>query len=456
MAERSHTADQSIDVADDARPRAASRWPDAWLRALVLRKLAGLRGGCVTLTEGGSTITIGDAAPGGLAGRVEAHAPAFYRHLALGGSLGAAESYIRGEWSSPGLTTLLRVFARDLAAGDRLEGTSVAAAAVERVAHWLRRNTRRGSASNIHAHYDLGNEFFGLMLDDTMAYSCGTFESPASSMQDASVAKFDRVCRKLALAPGDHVLEIGTGWGGFAIHAAGQYGCRVTTTTISAEQHRFAAARIANAGLTDRVTVLTQDYRDLTGSYDKLVSIEMIEAVGHDFLDTFFQVCCDRLRPDGLAVLQAITMPDFRYDRYRRSVDFINKCIFPGGCLPSLGAMTAAMGRATDFRLVHLEDLTPHYVTTLQRWRDQMVRHEARIRSLGFDDRFLRTWHYYLSYCEAGFAERYVGNVQITLARPACRVAPALPSDTEPRVPHDVVSHPAAVSGKVPATVLGR
>lgn len=403
------------------------RWPDSWFRSLVLAKLSGLRGGCVTIAEGNTHQTVGDSSPAAHRGCINVHSAALYRHLVLGGSLGAAEAFIRGHWSSPDLTALLRVFARDLAAGDRLESTGALAAAFERVGHWLRRNTRRGSASNIHAHYDLGNDFFRLMLDDTMAYSCGIFETPAATMEEASAAKFERVCRKLALQPGDHVLEIGTGWGGFALHAAGRYGCRVTTTTISAEQHRMASERVAAAGLTDRVTLLQQDYRDLTGTYDKLVSIEMIEAVGHEFFDGFFRVCCDRLRPDGLAVIQAITMPDFRYERYRRSVDFINKYIFPGGCLPSLGAMTAAIGRATDFRVMHLEDLTPHYVTTLQRWREQVVEREPQIRALGYDERFLRTWYYYLSYCEAGFAERYVGGVQIMLARPRCMVSAPLP-----------------------------
>lgn len=407
---------------------AVPRWPDSWFRSLVLTKLSALRGGCVTIAEGDTDQTVGDRDPHARRGRIDVHNASLYRHLVFGGSLGAAEAFIRGHWSSPDLTDLLRVFARDLAAGDALENTSVVAGAVARVGHWLRRNTRRGSVSNIHAHYDLGNDFFRLMLDPTMAYSCGVFETPDATMEEASVAKFDRVCRKLALQPGDHVLEIGTGWGGFALHAAGRYGCRVTTTTISAEQHRLASERIAAAGLTDRVTLLQQDYRDLTGTYDKLVSIEMIEAVGHEFLDGFFRVCCDRLRPDGLGVIQAITMPDFRYEQYRRSVDFINTYIFPGGCLPSLGAMTAAVGRATDFRVLHLEDLTPHYVTTLQRWREQVIEHEAEIRALGYDERFLRTWHYYLSYCEAAFAERYVGNVQITLARPRCVIDAPLPA----------------------------
>ncbi|MDO8837119.1 MAG: cyclopropane-fatty-acyl-phospholipid synthase family protein [Vicinamibacterales bacterium] len=417
---------------DQAIRHMVPRWPDSWFRSLVLSKLSGLRGGAVTIAEGDTDQTVGDSSPPARHGRIDVHSAALYRHLVLGGSLGAAESFIRGHWSSPDLTGLLRVFARDLAAGDRLEQTGVVVGAVARVGHWLRRNTRRGSASNIHAHYDLGNDFFRLMLDPTMAYSCGVFETADATMEEASAAKFERVCRKLALQPGDHVLEIGTGWGGFALHAAGRYGCRVTTTTISAEQHRMASERIAAAGLTDRVTLLQQDYRDLTGTYDKLVSIEMIEAVGHEFLDGFFRVCCDRLRPDGLGVIQAITMPDFRYEQYRRSVDFINTYIFPGGCLPALGAMTAAIGRATDFRAVHLEDLTPHYVTTLQRWREQVVEHESGIRGLGYDERFLRTWHYYLSYCEAAFAERYVGNVQITLARPRCVIDAPLPAIGKP------------------------
>jgi cyclopropane-fatty-acyl-phospholipid synthase len=298
---------------------------------------------------------------------------------------------------------------------------------LHRIAHLLRRNTASGSRRNISAHYDLGNDFFSLFLDETMAYSCAIFSRADSSLYEASVTKFDRICRKLELTADDHVLEIGSGWGGFAIHAAQRYGCRVTTTTISPRQHEFTRRQVEAAGLGERVTVLCEDYRALTGSYDKLVSIEMIEAVGHEYFDTYFRVCSDRLKPDGMMLLQAIVIPDQRYDRYRRSADFIQRYIFPGGCLPSIGAICRSLGRATDLRLFHLEDITPHYAETLAQWRQRFGANLDRIGKLGFSEDFLRTWEFYFCYCEGGFRERVIGDVQVLLTKPACRRAAIVP-----------------------------
>jgi cyclopropane-fatty-acyl-phospholipid synthase len=332
---------------------------------------------------------------------------------------------MRGEWTASDLTALLRMLARDagvLAGFDG--GLARAAEPVRRLLHWLRRNTRRGARRNVAAHYDLGNEFFSLFLDPTLTYSCGIFERAGTSMEEASRAKYDRLCRKLALEPGDHVLEIGTGWGGFCLHAASRYGSRVTSTTISAEQRALARERVEAAGLADRVTVLDRDYRDLEGRFDKLVSIEMIEAVGAEHLPAYFRACGERLTPAGRAAIQAIVIPDAHYERARRTVDFIKRYVFPGGHLPSVGALVDAAARASDLRLAHLEELTPHYAETLRRWRARFLANLDRIRALGYPEPFLRMWEYYLRYCEAGFEERTIGLVQLVFERPGCRGRP--------------------------------
>ncbi|MFB6260823.1 MAG: class I SAM-dependent methyltransferase, partial [Thiohalorhabdaceae bacterium] len=300
--------------------------------------------------------------------------------------------------------------------------------------HWLRRNTPYGSRRNIREHYDLGNDLFALFLDDGMTYSSGIFPEPGASLEAAQTEKLDRICRKLALGPDDHVLEIGTGWGSFAIHAARHYGCRVTTTTLSEAQYGVAAARVAEAGLGDRVTLLQADYRELSGQYDKLVAIEMIEAVGADHLEPFFRHCAQRLTPQGRMLIQVITTGEQYYADYKRSVDFIQRYVFPGSHCPSLGAMVAAASAGSDFRLTHVEDLTPHYVETLRAWRGRFRDNREQVRSLGYTERFLRLWDYYLQYCEAGFAERHIGDLQVMLARPLARgeeLPPELPQPGE-------------------------
>ncbi len=332
-------------------------------------------------------------------------------------------------WSCDDLVALIQIFARNMQASSDLGGFWNALLDQGRkVAHRVNRNTRGGSRRNIAAHYDLSNEFYSLFLDETMTYSSGVFPEPGSSMHEASMEKYDRICRKLRLDPGDAVLEIGTGWGGFAEHAVRHYGCRVTTTTISKEQHDFAKQRFATQGIDDRVTLLLSDYRDLTGQYDKLVSIEMIEAVGHEYYDTFFAKCSSLLKPAGLFALQAITIPDQRYDRYRRSVDFIQKYIFPGGCLPSLGAMTGSVGRVTDLQFAHLEDFAEHYARTLQCWRERFHANIDSIRELGMTEQFLRLWDYYLCYCEGAFREKQIGVSQLLLQKPGNRLSPQFPS----------------------------
>lgn len=349
----------------------------------------------------------------------------FYAKAAFGGSVGAGEAYIQGYWSCDDLTALVRIMVVNREALKDLErGAARLSRPLRRAAHWLRRNSPAGSARNIAAHYDIGNELYGLMLDETMAYSCGIFQSEQATLAEASRAKFDAACSKLALAPGDHLLEIGTGWGGLAIHAAQHYGCRVTTTTISRAQHDYARERIQAAGLADRITLLLTDYRELSGCYDKLVSIEMVEAVGARYLPTFFARCSQLLAPHGAMLLQAITIQDQLYAEALASVDYIQRFIFPGSFIPSVSALLEAVRDATDLKLFHLEDIGPHYARTLALWRSNFFQHLDEVRRLGYPQSFVRLWEFYLCYCEGGFAERQLGDVQMLLTKPACRRAP--------------------------------
>ena len=396
-------------------------------RGLVLKSLAAVRQGQLIFIDRDERLEFGQ--PGSdLITTVRVQHPEFFLRVALGGTIAAGEAYMDGLWSCSDLTALVRIMVRNQGAQQQLEGGLASMTApLQRLLHRRNDNTRSGSRRNIAAHYDLGNDFYQLFLDPTMAYSCGIFERADSSLEEASTAKFDRICRKLGLTHGMQVLEIGTGWGGFAIHAAHNYGCHVTTTTISQQQHDLAAQRIAAAGLGGRITLLQQDYRDLTGRFDRLVSIEMIEAVGHRHLPAFFRICAERLKADGAALIQAITMPDHLYDRYLDSPDFINRYIFPGSCCPSLHAISDAVARSTDLRLNSLEDLSPHYACTLREWRKAFNANLERVREMGFDERFIRMWEYYLCYCEGGFAERFTGVVQLLFSKPGYREETLLP-----------------------------
>jgi cyclopropane-fatty-acyl-phospholipid synthase len=388
----------------------------ALARRLVLGRLEGLAHGHLVLREGADLLRFGNPAEPAVELRV--HDAAFYAEIAFGGSVGAGEAYMLGQWSSPDLAGLLRLLLRNREAMDSLEGgLARLGAPLRTAAHRLHRNTREGSRRNISAHYDIGNDFYRLFLDETMMYSCALFERPGMTLAEAQAAKLDAICRKLDLQPGDRVVEIGTGWGGFALHAASRYGCRVTTTTISPSQHALAAERIRAAGLADRVTLLQKDYRDLEGSYDKLVSIEMIEAVGHQYYGEFFRRCDALLRPGGVALIQAITIADRHYERARREVDFIKRYIFPGCCIPSVTALANAMTASSTLRIENLEDIGPHYATTLRLWRENFLVHAGRLHAQGMPQSFLRMWEFYLAYCEAGFAERALGDVHLRLFR---------------------------------------
>lgn len=396
---------------------------DRWARRQVTSRLAGLKRGQIRLEDGAGTQVLG--IDGDLLARIRVNSNRFYRAAVLGGTLSIADSFLQGEWDCDDLTSLFRIFVRNLDRADQMDaGLAKMVGLGHRLYHWWRSNSRNGSRRNISAHYDLGNDFFRLWLDDTMAYSSGIFLHPSSTLKEASEEKHDRACRKLALQPSDHLLEIGTGWGGFAIHAAAHYGCRVTTTTISAEQARVARQRIEAAGLSDRITLLQQDYRDLAGQFDKLVSIEMIEAVGYRYFDSYFRKIGNLLRPDGTALIQGIVMPERRYEHYLSGVDFIQKYVFPGGCLPSVAAMLESAGRSSDLRFVHAEDFAPHYAQTLRCWHEAFHEQLDEVRIQGYPEQFIRLWTYYLCYCEAVFEERHVGVVQIQFDKPSCRRDP--------------------------------
>jgi len=406
--------DSIVPVVPDTTAEASLR--DRAARAATLALLRRLRHGSVTVVEeAGRRHDVGVASSDDPRATVTVLSPAAWRAVLTGGSVGLGLSYAYGWWDTDDLVALVRIAARNTDGLPRVRAPRVGGVGAD----------KELDRRNIRAHYDLGNEFFSLFLDETMTYSCAVFESPATTLADASRAKLDRICRKLALGPDDHVVEIGTGWGSFAVHAACRFGCRVTTTTISDRQYEFASKRVADAGLADRVTVRHDDYRDLTGAYDALVSIEMIEAVDWRQYDTFFAACAGLLRPEGRMGLQAIVVADQRFEQSKRRTDFIKGVIFPGSCVPSIEAITRSVTRATDLRIVDLEDIGRHYAETLNRWRENLGKAHDAVLDLGLGEAFLRMWDFYLAYCEAGFLERRVSDVQLVLARSGWR-APAL------------------------------
>jgi len=402
------------------------------LRAQLIKRLAELRECTLMLEDADGLETLGDGhsqLDTALCCRLRVVNPDFYLAVSLQGSVGAGESYMDGHWQCDDVVALIRILVRNRDLLDAMETQGVARIGTWALTLWhsLRRNTLRGSRRNIAAHYDLGNALFGLFLDANMMYSSALFVAPDESLETASTRKLDRICQKLDLQPGEHIIEIGTGWGGFAIHAARHYGVRVTTTTLSKEQRDLALQRIADAGLSDRVEVLLSDYRDLQGSYDKLVSIEMIEAIGHQYLDTYFAKVRSLLKPAGMALIQAITIEDHRYEQAVRSVDFIKRFIFPGSFIPAIAPMQVAISRSTDLKLFHLEDMGSSYALTLRHWRQRFLARLPQVAGLGYPARFVRMWEFYLCYCEGGFEERSISVVQMLLTAPRCRRPSFLP-----------------------------
>lgn len=391
------------------------------VREQIIKKIAGIRGGLLIVQDPWGEWTCGTEHETCCV-NITVHDSSFYWHLLLGGSNGVARAWMHGAWSCDDLTALFQLLLRNQEIMDNLEsGPGKIANSVYSLLHRLNNNSPRGSRDNIHAHYDLGNDLFELFLDETMTYSSGIYLDESSTLHEASIEKLDRICRKLSLDSSMHILETGCGWGSFAIHAAGNYGCRVTTTTISREQYDYAAARIRAAGLEDRITLLFEDYRQLTGKYDRIVSIEMVEAVGHRYLPVYFGKCSKLLKAHGQMLVQVITMPDHRYEQYLKQSDFIQQFIFPGSCCPSLNALSNAITAGSDMKINHIEDISPHYATTLMQWRHNFKSRENDVLAAGYDAGFIRLWEFYLCYCEAGFRERYTGDLQIVLNKPDCR-----------------------------------
>ena len=399
------------------------------LKRALCKKLVQVKECVLSISEGPETMRFGDGAGHDvLRAHIRILNPQMWISVATNGSVGVAESFMDGHWVVDNVVALVRIFVRNRDILDGMEG------GLAKIGQWLlrwwhqkRRNTHTGSQRNISEHYDLSNALFKTFLDPTMMYSCAIYERSDDTLEVAAVRKLDRICQKLALKPSDHLLEIGTGWGGFAVHAARNYGCKITTTTISEEQFQLATARVVEAGLTEQINVIKQDYRALTGSFDKVVSIEMIEAIGHQYLNTYFGKIASLLKPDGLALVQAITIEDCRYAQALKDVDFIKRYIFPGSFIPSITAMLGACTAASDMKLVHMEDIGSSYALTLRAWRERFNAHLAKVRELGFDARFIRMWNYYLAYCEGGFIERSIGDVQLLFARPRNTRAQYLP-----------------------------
>ncbi|SIQ17537.1 SAM-dependent methyltransferase [Solilutibacter tolerans] len=415
----------SIDSLSSTRARFGA-W-DRFLRTRLLASVGQLRGGRLEIHDPLGQVTAGDERSDTII-RLHINDAGFYHAVATRGSVGAGESYMDGAWRCDDLVGLIRLLVRNRDLLDRMEtGMARFGGMAMRGVHALRANTRAGARRNIAAHYDLGNDFFRLFLSEDMMYSSALWAHDADTLEAASERKLARIAEKLQLGPADHVIEIGTGWGGFALHAAGRYGCRVTTTTISREQYELAKARIAEAGLQDRVDVLLSDYRDLRGQYDKLVSIEMIEAIGHAQQREYFGQIGKLLKPDGRALIQAITIEDHRYQQALNSVDFIKRHVFPGCFIPSISSMLEEKTKSTDLALVHLEDFGSSYAKTLQAWRERFLSRLDEVRAQGYDERLIRMWEFYLAYCEGGFRERSIGVAHLLFAKPDCRDADYLP-----------------------------
>ena len=389
-------------------------------KKIIHQRLSQIKDAHIIINDGKSINKYGK--PGNLSAKINILDTAFYKNIILGGTIGASESFIRGEWSSPNLTNVIRVLARNTEAQDKLENLfTLLSQPFLKVMHKLNENSVRGSKKNISRHYDLSNDFFSLFLDKNMMYSSAIYKSRKTSLDDASTNKLDVICKKLNLKKTDHVIEIGTGWGGFAIYAAKNYGCKVTTTTVSIEQYKFSKQKIKEAGLGKKIKVLLKDYRLLKGQYDKLVSIEMIEAVGYQFYDEYFKIISQLLKNDGEALIQAITIKDQRYSKAIQSVDFIQKYIFPGSCIPSITAIQNSLTSSTDLVINDIRDIGHHYARTLADWRKRFLKNKQEIRKLGFDDKFLRMWLFYFAYCEGGFEEKVISDIHLHITKPGYR-----------------------------------
>ena len=403
--------------------------PSGFFEKILYRQLSLSEKGSLKIESPSGKNVFGQSLEIGLQADILINKREFFRKACLGGSLGVADSYANGDWDSTDLVSFFRFFIQNQNVMDGMENGW--ATLLNKFARWAylvgQKNTIQGSRKNISLHYDLGNDFYSLMLDPTMTYSCGIFKSPDSTLEEASLAKYDRIIEQLSIEPHHHVLEIGCGWGGFAERLSQRTGARLTATTISEEQFKYARNRIDDLGCTDRISIVRQDYRDLSGQFDRIVSIEMIEAVGHEYLPTYFSKISELLKLDGAAMIQAITMPDHRYSQYLKEVDYIRTRVFPGSNVPSVSAMIEAVAKKSDLRATNIYDFGYHYARTLREWRLRFLEQEKKIEQLGYDDHFRRAWIYYLCYCEAGFEEGYTGDVHLLLTKPQSKLAKGFP-----------------------------
>ncbi len=408
---------QNISVIRKTEIKSAN-WINKIARKILLDYLGKMTQASLKITDEFGQITLGNV-NASLTATIEVHSIEAYRKILLGGGIGASEAYIAGWWSSPNLTKVIQVLGREQGVLDRLENRfSKFIQLFNLIKHKTNKNTEQGSKKNILAHYDLGNEMYTTFLDEKMLYSSAIYPHSEASLEEAQQFKLQTICERLDLKEGDTLLEIGTGWGALAIYAAQHYKVKVTTTTISDAQYDYAKQKVEALGLEDSITLLKQDYRALTGQYDKLVSIEMIEAVGHEYLNTFFEVCSRHLKPNGKMLIQAITIADQRYDNYRKSVDFIQRYIFPGGCLPSVSVMTNKLAQKTDMVVTSLNDIGLDYAKTLNHWYQRFDKSESKLKTMGYGDDFIRLWKFYLCYCEGGFLERKISTVHLVAAKP--------------------------------------
>jgi len=385
------------------------------------KKLSHLNVGCISVVDGVDKFSFGDTGSE-LQVNVQVHSQEFYVMTGSGGAMGIAEAYILGYWTSDDVVMLMRIILKNRSIMLSLnDGFAKILSPINKLIHRSRQNTLKGSKENILAHYDLSNDFYKLWLDPTMTYSCAYFKDTNTTLEDASIEKLDRMCRKLKLSEKDNILEVGTGWGSFSIHAAKNYGCSITTTTISDAQYEYAKARVVEEGLESKINVINKDYRKLDGQYDKIVSIEMIEAVGYEYISEYFRKLSSLLKPDGLMALQGITYNDQNFDTYKDSVDFIKKYIFPGSCLISISQIIDVIKNKTDLSMIDMEDITRHYAETLNRWRKNFMSVLPEVKEMGYSKAFINMWEFYFLYCEAGFLERNIGDVQMVFAKSGAR-----------------------------------
>ena len=408
-------------LADAVKTSKRSSFLISIFKSGLLKKFQGLKTGNILVYDGNDDFSFGNSGSNEKV-VVNIHSQEFYVMVGSGGALGLAEAYMAGYWSSDNVVKLFQIILKNREILLSLEkGFAKLIKPINKMIHRSRQNTLQGSKKNIVAHYDLSNEFYKLWLDPTMTYSCAFFNDESATLEDASIEKLDRICRKLNLSGNDSVLEIGTGWGSFSIHAAKKYGCKVTTTTISDAQYEYARSRIKEEGLESKITLINKDYRELDGEYDKIVSIEMIEAVGYEYIPEFFSKLSSLLKRNGFIALQGITYNDQNFHVYKDSVDFIKKYIFPGSCLISISQITDVIKKDTDLAMIDMEDITKHYAITLNRWRKNFVDVLPKIKEMGYSQAFINMWEFYFLYCEAGFLERNIGDVQLIFAKSGSR-----------------------------------